>query len=332
MVKPAMMTHLAALRLLADGAIHSGATIAAHLGVSRTAVWKALDKLSAYGIEVIALRGQGYRLVEPLELLDAAQIRMALAPTIAPLIDEIEIHTSIGSTSSHLLRLAQAGARTGRVCLSEHQAHGRGRHGRGWVSPFGRGILLSILWRYDFGLAGLSGLSLAAGAVIADVLGEQGVADIGLKWPNDILWQRRKLAGLLLEAAGEAHGPSHVVIGVGINLKLPAAQAASIDQPWTDLATALATDHIARNHLAARLITALAGALDRYASDGLTPFLDHWEAHDHYRGETVIIHDGPRRFSGIHAGITPDGALRLLTETGERTFRAGEVSLRPAAP
>lgn len=323
-------THLAVLRLLADGELHSGEAIAAGLGLSRTAIWKALEKLAGLGIDVATLRGRGYRLAEPLELLDAGQIRRCLSKPAQARLQEIEVHASLGSTNSHLMELAKTGVAGGRACLAEHQERGRGRYGRTWVSPFGRGLLLSVLWRYDFGIAGLAGLSLAAGAAVAGALRAQGVAEIALKWPNDLLWRGRKLAGLLLEAAGEAHGPSHVVIGLGLNLSLTPGQATAIDQPWVDLATALDCPgrQIERNRLAAILIEALCDALERFGREGLPPFLPLWDACDPFRGEPIAILIGSRTISGIHAGIAADGALRVLTDGGEQTFQAGEVSLR----
>jgi BirA family biotin operon repressor/biotin-[acetyl-CoA-carboxylase] ligase len=306
--------------------------MALELGVSRTAIWKALEKLAALGIEVETLRGRGYRLTEPLELLDAARIRSALSPWALSAIDEIEIHTSITSTNSHLMQLGKTTAVNGRVCLAEHQDQGRGRHGRTWVSPFGRGILLSVLWRFSFGLAGLAGLSLAVGAATAAALQDRGIRDIALKWPNDLLWQGRKLAGLLLEAAGEAHGPSYAVVGLGVNLNLSPHQMAQIAQPCVDLATALPDGRLDRNRLTATLIEALVSGLDRFAREGLAPFLPIWNALDRYRGHSIVISVGDRETTGIHAGIAPDGSLRLRTPTGEELFQAGEVSLRPATP
>lgn len=325
-----MATHIEILRLLAGGELQSGEAMASRLGLSRTAIWKALDKLrSELGIEVLAVRGQGYRLAAPIELLDAERIRAALPAPAAALVNEVEVHTSIASTNSRLLELARAGAASGRVCLAEHQSHGRGRHGRSWTSPFGRGLLLSILWRFNCGPAGLAGLSLAAGAAVAVALRDIGLPEIGLKWPNDLLWQDRKLAGLLVEVAGEANGPSYVVVGLGLNLRLSDRQAQGIDQPWVDLATALGDTGHGRNGLAATFIAALAAALDRFAGDGLAPFVPLWEGFDRHAGLPVTLVFGNDSIMGIHMGITAAGALRVLTADGERAFHAGEVMLRP---
>jgi BirA family transcriptional regulator, biotin operon repressor / biotin---[acetyl-CoA-carboxylase] ligase len=322
-------TPLRAIRLLADGACHSGEAIAAHLGLSRAAVWKALRKACTdLGLEILAVRGHGYRLSAPLELLDAGRILAALSPVDQGRITRLEIHDQIDSTNSHLMREAAVGAPSGTLCLAERQSAGRGRMGRTWVSPFGNNLYLSLLWRYPFGLAGMTGLSLAAGAAVADALRGAGATDIALKWPNDILWRRRKLAGLLLEVAGEAQGPAHVVVGVGINTHLNPRDAAAIDRPWIDLDQVLGAGTYSRNVLAATVADALGWALERYAREGLAPFLADWERYDLYRGEQVEIRWGADVVRGIHLGLDAHGALRLDTDQGIQTFHAGEVSLR----
>jgi len=326
-----METHLRIIRRLADGELHSGADLAQALGISRAAVWKAVHKASeVLGLEVHSVRGRGYRLVAPLELLDSERILAALPRQARHRIERLEVYTDIDSTNSHLMREGQGGAPSGTLCLAERQRAGRGRRGRTWISPFGTNIYLSLLWRYPFGPAMLGGLSLAAGTAVAGVLEAKGVPDIGLKWPNDVLWHRRKLAGLLLEVAGEAQGPSLVVLGLGLNIRLPATQATAIDQPWADLDSVAGLGAVSRNRLAARLAERLTDTMVRYGSDGLGPFLPEWERFDRYRGEPVEIRLADQSFSGIHAGVTPRGALRLDMDGNIRTFQAGEVSLRPA--
>lgn len=317
------------VRLLADGQCHSGEALAAHLGVSRAAVWKSLRKTSeGLGLNIQAVRGQGYRLNTPLELLDPERILAALGPETP--IARLEIHDDIDSTNAQLMREAAEGAPSGTLCLAERQSAGRGRLGRNWVSPFGANLYLSLLWRFPFGLVGMGGLSLAAGAAVAETLRAAGAQDIGLKWPNDVLWHRRKLAGLLLEVAGEAHGPAHVVVGVGVNTHLEPDQGAAIDRPWTDLDHALGHGAYSRNALAAGVAAALVSAMERFARDGLPPFLEEWERYDLYRGEQVQVQWGSETIRGIHLGLDPHGALRLDTADGIRSFQAGEVSLRPA--
>jgi BirA family biotin operon repressor/biotin-[acetyl-CoA-carboxylase] ligase len=328
------------LRLLADGALHSGAEVAACLGVSRAAVWKTLHLAAdELGLELETVRGKGYRLRRPLELLDGGHIAAGLAPATRDLLADIEVLESVDSTNTRLMRAAADGAPSGRVCLAERQLAGRGRSGRRWVSPFGSNLYLSMLWRFPLGPSALGGLSLACGVAVARAVQAAGVADIGLKWPNDLHWRRRKLGGLLLEVAGESQGPSHVVVGVGINLHLRPEQAAGIDQPWVDLAEALgerapaaaADPTPGRNALAAQLLDALASALGDFGSSGLEPFLADWHAFDTYLGEPVELLMGERRIRGTCAGVDGQGALLLDTAAGRRAFHAGEVSLRPGS-
>jgi len=326
-----METHLRIVRRLADGELHSGEDLARALGISRAAVWKAAPKAGeVLGLEVHSVRGRGYRLAAPLELLDTERILAAIPHQARHRIERLEVYDDIDSTNSRLMREAQQGLPSGTLCFAERQRAGRGRHGRTWVSPFGTNIYLSLLWRYPFGPSVLGGLSLAAGTAIAGVLEAEGVPDIGLKWPNDVLWQRRKLAGLLLEVAGETQGPSLVVVGLGLNTRLPAAQAAAIEQPWVDLDSVSGLSAVSRNRLAAWLAERLTDVLVRYGTDGLAPFLAEWERFDLYHGEPVEIRLADQSFSGLHAGVTPQGALRLDMDGHLETFQAGEVSLRPA--
>lgn len=377
----------ALVQLLADGETHSGEVIAAAIGISRTAVWKILHQLdSELGLGIEAVRGQGYRLSAPIELLSPEAIHAKLDAAARQRVAVLEILDQVDSTNAYLLEPGRQGTPavdgsaisgersaglgfqpkksvadsmtgigagadaglnsgsgvgidTGEICLAERQTAGRGRLGRRWVSPFGRNIYLSILWRYALAPAQLGGLSLACGVAVAQALHSLGIEGIGLKWPNDVHWQRRKLAGLLLEVAGEAQGPSRVVVGVGINLGLRAADAEAIDQPWVDL-TEVCGGHgssrdvpvrnvPSRHSLAAALIDHLTATLSRYADAGLAPFLDDWRALDAYNGELAVLIAGQQRIQGRYRGIDSQGNLRLDTAEGQRTFAAGEVSLRP---
>lgn len=321
---------LALIRLLADGGLQSGEVIARALGVSRAGVWKAAVRVrERLGVAIEAVRGRGYRLAAPLELLDAGRILKELDAQGQPPLARFEIYDRIDSTNAHLMAAARAGAPSGTVCLAELQTAGRGRRGRSWISPFAANLYLSLLWRYPLAPAVLGGVSLAAGVAVAKVLRDLGVRDLVLKWPNDLLWQRRKLGGLLMELGGEAQGPSFLVVGLGINLRMPAEPGRAIDQPWTDLASILGERLPGRNLLAARLIAALSVALEGYGRHGLGPFVADWDAFDGLRGEPVRLQLGERVIEGTHAGIALDGALRLVTADGIQSYHAGEVSLRP---
>ena len=115
------------------------------------------------------------------------------------------------------------------VCFAEHQSAGKGRRGRQWVSPFGSNIYMSILWRFQQdGIACTAGLSLAVGVAVIRALKTYGFNEVGLKWPNDIYCQGKKLGGILIEVSGEADGPCAVIIGLGLNLFLPEIQGQTI--------------------------------------------------------------------------------------------------------
>lgn len=328
------------VRLLADGQPRSGEVIAAAVGISRTAVWKILHKLDAeLGLELESVRGQGYRLPEPMELLSPELILSEIDAPTQRQIAMLEVLDEVESTNAYLLDRGRmethlgdrAGSRfnSAAICLAERQSAGRGRLGRNWVSPFGRNIYLSILWRYPLAPAQLGGLSLACGVEVASVLERLGAEGVGLKWPNDIHWQRRKLGGLLLEVVGEAQGPSLVVVGVGLNLLLRSTEAAAIDQPWVDLSEVCGDSVPARNRLAAALIESLTAALSCYAGSGLAPFLGDWRRFDIYRGERVTLLSGERQIEGVLLGIDDQGCLLLDAPNGRQCFAAGEVSLRP---
>lgn len=328
-----MPTPIELVRRLADGHCHSGEALARDLGISRAAVWKSLRRAACqYGLKLERTPGLGYRLTRALELLDPAQIRAALSPVGRARLAGLEIHDQIDSTNRRLMELGAAGAPSGTLCLAEHQSAGRGRRGRTWVASFGGNLCLSLLWRFPVGPGGLGGVSLATGAVVARVLDGLGVRDLGLKWPNDLLWRGRKLGGLLLEVAGETQGPSRLVVGLGLNLDLDRAAAEPIDQPWADLREALDGCTPGRNRLAAALVEALLAMLDGYAETGADPWLTEWARFDLLRGRPVRVVQGERVLLGDYAGIDPDGALRLATTDGVLRLHAGEVSLRAAIP
>jgi BirA family biotin operon repressor/biotin-[acetyl-CoA-carboxylase] ligase len=318
------------LRLLADGRFRSGQELAGVLGVSRAAVWKRVRELAhALELQVDAVRGRGYRLASSLELLDSDRIAATLADGTASRLAALELRGTVRSTNAELLgRRLDDGAR-GVVCLAEQQTAGRGRRGRSWASPFGANVYLSLLWRFDVPPAGLSGLSLAAGVAVADALTAGGVCGVALKWPNDVLWGGRKLAGILVELAGESEGPTHAVVGVGVNWRMPETTGRRIDQPWVDVAGAVAGALPSRNLLAARLIDHLVAAAAVFRDAGLAPFLSRWRALDGLAGRPVRVALGERSVDGVELGVAASGALRVATVDGEREFHAGEVSLRP---
>ncbi len=318
------------LNTLADGRFHSGTELASLLGISRSAVWKQLSALSEFGIELLAVSGKGYRLKFPLQLLDKQLINGFLASPVRPLLGELEIHDQIHSTNTHLLEMARQGADSGAVCLAEQQTAGKGRRGRIWVSPFGHNIYLSILWRFQGGPAAITGLSLAMGVAVVRALMGFGITDIGLKWPNDIHWRQRKLAGILIEVSGESSGPCHAVIGLGLNVFLPRHEGQGIEQDWVDLYSIVGeTIHGRRNRLAGEILNQLLPVLAEYETRTLEQYLEEWRGYDCMRGKQVELFMNEHVFSGVVAGIDDQGLLLLKQADGLiRAFASGEVSFR----
>lgn len=309
------------LKLLKDGRFHSGEALGAALGVSRSAVWKQLQFLeSELNLTVYKVRGRGYRLSTPLLLLDAESIAQASAGISRPVL----IHDEIDSTNAEALRLIAAGQAAPFLVLAERQSAGRGRRGRSWVSPFAENLYFSLVLRIEGGMRQLEGLSLVVGLAVRQALLSIGVASAGLKWPNDVLVDDRKIAGILLELVGDPADVCHVVLGIGINVNM---RDAEVDQAWTsvNLETGRMSD---RNTLAALLCDNLERYLARHREKGFSSMRDEWEAAHLWQGRAVSLVAGVNSIDGVVVGIDNQGALRLQVAGVEKSFSGGELSLR----
>jgi len=315
------------LALLASGAELSGSAVAAELGITRAAVWKQIEQLRAHGLPIRAEAGRGYRLDAPIELLDPARIEAVISPEMRARVGAIDVHWQIDSTSSELARRA-IDSTVPRACLAEIQTEGRGRRGRAWQMPLAGGIALSFLRRFDRGMAELAGLSLVAGMTVVRALERCGVERVALKWPNDIVADERKLGGILVELGGDALGPCHAIIGIGLNVRVPDANGATIDQPWTDLAALTGGAVPSRNVLAGRILAELAGALDDFATSGFAPFESEYARYDALRDRRITVKNGSETFAATALGVTSSGALKVLHDGVEMQIDSGEVSVR----
>ena len=314
------------LRLLADGEFRSGEAMARALGVTRASVWNALHRLDGAGLVIFKVRGRGYRLSQPLCWLEHAAIERALAARANEF--TLEVLDVATSTNTLLMQRAGAGAASGSVIAAEWQTGGRGRRGRVWHATPGAALTFSLLWRFQQGAGTLSGLSLAVGVALTRALARLGLTGVGLKWPNDAIWQGCKLAGILIELQGEANGPSAAVIGIGINCRLPAALRDRIDQPVADLAQIAGVD-VDRNRLLAVLLIELADALRAFAHGGFAPLREEWQARHVYQNEPVrLTLPEAATLDGIAQGVDDNGALLIETAGGVRRVHSGEVSLR----
>jgi len=314
-------------RLSADAPL-SGSALAGALGVTRAAVWKQVEALRALGAPIVAEGGVGYRLAWPVDWLDSERIAADLEPAQRARVGDIIVDWQIDSTSSELLRRAASDARDLLVCCAETQTAGRGRRGRDWRSPLGGNLYFSVLKRFDHGMGALTGLSLAAGTAVIAALNDCGVTGAGLKWPNDVLAGGRKLAGVLIELGGEFLGPCHAVIGVGINLRLPADVVAAIDQPATDIATLTGADPPSRNRLAGRLLARLMETLDRFAEHGFGAIAPDYARADLLRDKAVSVSAAGEARDGIAEGVDARGALRVRHGDTITHYDSAEVTVR----
>jgi BirA family biotin operon repressor/biotin-[acetyl-CoA-carboxylase] ligase len=193
--------------LLADGRLHSGEWLARELGVSRAAIWKGIERLRTRGIDIQAVPRHGYALPREIELLEKGPIRAAVASERATRLRSLELEFDVDSTNSRLLAVAAPPYGYADVILTELQHAGRGRRGRHWVAPFGGSIALSMGWSFADASRASPTLSLGVGVAVARALARAGARGIGLKWPNDIWLDDRKIGGVLIELRAEASGP-----------------------------------------------------------------------------------------------------------------------------
>ncbi|QDX82967.1 biotin--[acetyl-CoA-carboxylase] ligase [Denitratisoma sp. DHT3] len=242
---------------------------------------------------------------------------------------DIDAVAECDSTNTRLLERAQAGAPSGTVLVADKQTAGRGRRGRQWVSAPGDSLTFSLLWRFPPASPAPAALSLAVGLALARGLEALDVREVGLKWPNDLLLRGRKLAGVLVELqAGEVRS---AVIGIGLNLRLPADLPPEVAAAALGQALPLGPQAPSRETVLAALLAALVTTLDEYADGGFAALREAWLARHAWQGLPVRI-SGGEVAEGRCLGVDEDGALLLASATGPRRILAGDVSLRPAEP
>ena len=318
------------LALLADGQPHSGEWLAQRLGVNRTAVRNGVLRLRDRGIAAGAVRGRGYALAGPVELLNARAIRAALSDVHAERVQDLEIAFEVDSTNTRLLAAAPPPAGRARVLLSELQTAGRGRRGRRWAAPFGGSIALSMAWPFGDRAQVSPALSLCAGVAVCRALARAGSAGIGVKWPNDLWLNDRKVGGVLLELRADAGGPAQVVIGIGLNVALTRAARAEIEA--SGAAVAAIADACcgapSRNFIAGAIIDELLSMLVDFEHEGFSAYREAWSGLDVLRDRPAQVLLGDAVVRGTARGVDAQGRLQLERAGRLQTFVSGEVSLR----
>ncbi|TDF35833.1 bifunctional biotin--[acetyl-CoA-carboxylase] ligase/biotin operon repressor BirA [Alteromonadaceae bacterium M269] len=310
------------IELLSSGEFYSGEIIGQHLGITRAAVSKHIRSLNDLGLDIYSVTGRGYKLANDVQLLQPEKIKKYMSGDMSNQIDVLNIVTSTNDfIKQNIERL-----NSGDVCIAEAQTAGRGRQGREWVSPFGCNLYFSMYWQFDQGYKVLSGLSLLVGIALCQSLEKLGIDGLALKWPNDIYFNNRKLAGILVEIEGQMDSACDCIIGIGLNIAMP-EDVDGIDQPWIDLKQ-ITEKNIDKNRLVGTLTETLMSLIPIFEQEGLASFLSYWARRDLFINKQVDLTMGKKLISGYCRGIGENGEL-LIEHNGQlNSYHGGEISVR----
>jgi len=301
----------------------SGESISQQLKVTRAAIWKQIQVLKAEGFEIEGQTKKGYCLLKtPFSLNEWV---LAKALTTVSLGSEITLEDELESTNVRAKELARQGSVQGQVVLARRQRSGRGRLQRPWDSPRG-GLWMSVILRPNLSLADASKLTLAASVAIVDAFEELFSLRIGIKWPNDLVFNGLKLAGILGEVVGEWNAVQTLILGIGINVNFPREELSPLMNATTLFE--ILGHEVDLNVLAAGILKHLEKQVISLEKKAFEELRLNWLDRAVGLGEEVRILRGEEVIQGIFKGITIDGALLLETEDGEKSFTAGEVQLR----
>ncbi|EGB93948.1 biotin--[acetyl-CoA-carboxylase] ligase [Clostridium sp. D5] len=304
----------------------SGQQLCEKLGVSRTAVWKAINQLKEEGYQVEAVRNRGYHIVESPDVISKEEIVSMIDTNWAG--QEVYYYNITDSTNIRAKQLGDEGAPHGTLVTADQQSAGRGRRGRGWESPPGCSVYMSILLRPDIPPVKAPMLTLVMALSVAGSLKDCTDLDVQIKWPNDIILNGKKLVGILTEMSTEIDYINHVVIGVGINVNME-----YLPEGIRDKATSLrlATGHVVRR---SELIASTMKQFERYyglflESRNLESMREEYNQLLVNRGKEVRILGGKEEYNAVALGINSEGELLVRREDGsEEAVFAGEVSVR----
>ncbi|WP_433581505.1 biotin--[acetyl-CoA-carboxylase] ligase [Paenibacillus amylolyticus] len=311
--------------LNAEGRFVSGEEISRNLSISRTAVWKHVNKLRDMGYEFEAVSRKGYRLVTKPDSIDATALQLALNTTVFG--RKAVLLTSTLSTQGDVLKLAEQGQAEGAVVIAEEQTGGRGRFGRQWFSPPGKGIWMSVLLRPDLPLQHTPQLTLLTGVAVCRAVRACSGADAGIKWPNDLLIDGRKVCGILLESTVEDHEVRYCIAGIGVDVNF---DPEDYPEDLTTIATSLKMEtgqSVDRTKLTAAILTELEQLYFLYQKEGFGVISALWEALSVSMNREITVTNPHGVIEGKAIGLDPSGALIVEKHDGEHTLIiSGEIS------
>ncbi len=298
-----------------QGAFISGETLAAELGISRTAIWKRIRSLKSEGFPIIALPSKGYRLSAPIEPFNETSISAGLTTEFIG--QKIHFFNTLSSTNEKATHLAQAGEDEGSVVVCDSQSNGRGRLGRSWSSPPGVNLYTSIILRPQLTAHELQGFTLLAAVAVAETIAGYCKKAPAVKWPNDVLIDSKKVAGILMEMHTEGEMARFVIVGIGVNLNI---DPTLLPPPVRDLATSIKNENnaaVKRADFARALFLTFEFWYKTFLNKGLSAIIDAWRSHFTAEGKDVTIRSFDKTIKGICLGIDSSGALLIRDYSGE---------------
>jgi BirA family biotin operon repressor/biotin-[acetyl-CoA-carboxylase] ligase len=308
--------------LLNDGNAHDNTCLAHQLQLAPEVVLRLIKKLQKYDIPVISVNENEHLLKSKFLLLDERQLRSKLHhPSV-----QCEVLEKVTSTNDFLK--SYANNKNTMACFSETQTSGRGRLNRRWHSPFGKNIYLSLRYFFEKNISALSGLSLVIALALCKAI-ESLYPKISpsVKWPNDILVNGSKLAGILIEVVGQSHDSCQLIIGVGMNVNMHEASTKDIDQSWTSLSQ-LIGEYIDRNDLGAKMIDTLMHYLERFSEDGMQAFRQEWKTRDCLENFFISVKSARTVTHGYCLGINDLGYLVIQSDHDEViALSSGDASI-----
>jgi len=305
----------------------SGEEMSRRLSISRTAVWKQINKLRTLGYEFEAVPNKGYRILMKPDTLDKLTVTNALNTVVMG--SALEIIKSTVSTQEEARQRAELGAPEGTVIIAEEQTGGKGRLGRKWFSPYGKGIWMSLVLRPQQPLEFTSQLTLLTGVAVCRAIRRMTGLDVGIKWPNDILMNQRKVCGILLESTVEDKVVRYCIAGIGISVNVDIEE---YPKDLRDIATSLKAESggtVDRSLLIAAVLEEFETLYQLYAQEGFFPIASLWEALSVTINQEVVFNTTQGLREGIAVGLDPSGALLVDTGMGNIVpVISGDVKLK----
>lgn len=315
------------LRLLrsADGYI-SGQELCNRFGVSRTAVWKAINQLKEAGYEIEAQQNKGYRLMAAPDLMTEAEIKSLMHTDWVA--KEVLYFDTIDSTNTKAQELAEKGYPSGTLVVADKQESGKGRRGRSWVSPSGTGIFMTLMIKPDINPNNASMLTLVAALAVAKAITSVTGEEAMIKWPNDIVVNSKKVCGILTEMNAQFDYINHIVVGIGINV-----HNESFPEEISQMASSLMIEAGGKRFHRAQIIAETMAYFEQYydtflKTQDLSALVREYDELLVNRNKSVRVLDPKEPFDGKAMGITPKGELIVDTWESRKLVSSGEVSVR----